>query len=85
MSGLFFRHAVHPYSVAVLNSIIYWTDWHTNELHYANKWDGIRRELVSGIEGLMGLVVVGPKMQAIGEKCFLFCSAYTITLVNQIC
>ncbi|OQV21780.1 Prolow-density lipoprotein receptor-related protein 1 [Hypsibius exemplaris] len=30
----------HPFAVALFGSHVYWTDWRTNSVHKANKWNG---------------------------------------------
>ncbi|XP_076032620.1 low-density lipoprotein receptor-related protein 4-like isoform X2 [Oratosquilla oratoria] len=59
----------HPYGVAVLGNMVYWTDWETKALHRAEKDKGqfitvVRR----GLAGLMDIKAV-PGPQPVENKC----------------
>lgn len=41
------RDLKHPFSVAVFEETIYWTDWETEGVHYANKLDGSRYSVMA--------------------------------------
>lgn len=30
----------HPFAITVLEGHVYWTDWHSNSVVRANKWNG---------------------------------------------
>ena len=61
------RDVVHPYSIAILDDKVYWTDFSTNDLHYATTWTaGSRGVLLKTNSKLMGLLKVDRHQQNTG-------------------
>lgn len=59
----------HPYGIFVTSTKIYWTDWKTNALHSAQKFNLTSREIIAGnLEGLMDLKVVVNSSEKLQEN-----------------
>ena len=57
-------HLSHPFSVAVFESHIYWTDWRSSSLLRANKWNGSDvRVIERTISKPYGIKIVHPSLQ----------------------
>ena len=54
----------HPFSVAIFESHIYWTDWRTSSVVKANKWNGSDVQIIERtISKPYGIKVVHPSLQ----------------------
>ena len=57
-------HLSHPFSVAVFESHIYWTDWRSSSVLRANKWNGSDvRVIERTISKPYGIKIVHPSLQ----------------------
>ncbi|XP_064630526.1 uncharacterized protein LOC135489212 isoform X2 [Lineus longissimus] len=41
------QHLTHPFAITTFGNNVYWTDWTTNSITKANKWNGTNVEIVS--------------------------------------
>ena len=36
----------HPFAISVFGNYVYWTDWRTNSIVKANKWNGTEQQVI---------------------------------------
>lgn len=66
----------HPFSLTVFENRVYWTDWETEGVHYANKFDGSNATLLAtGLYGPMTVRVHHEMSQPTFESTAEFSSA----------
>nr|QIQ19559.1 vitellogenin receptor [Sogatella furcifera] len=68
------EHALaHPYSIAVFEDTIYWSDWQTLKIESANKFTGKnRRTVVQDKKKIFGIKVYHPAMYDLNEINYCF-------------
>ena len=55
----------HPFSIAVFEDYIYWTDWTKESIERADKFTGSNQTtILSGVSDAMDVIVVNPLRQA---------------------
>ncbi|KAH9496208.1 Low-density lipoprotein receptor- protein 4 [Bulinus truncatus] len=66
------QNTPHPFGLTVFEDYIYWTDWQTEKLEKANKFDGKNRVTIQNrLEGLMDVHVVAARRQTGSNNCSL--------------
>lgn len=60
----------HPFAIALFDNYVYWTDWRTNSVNRANKWNGtdltvIQRTFTQPFD----IQILHPSRQPKGEQC----------------
>lgn len=66
------RDLKHPFSLAVFEDNVYWSDWETEGIHYANKLDGSRSSVMAKfVHGSTTLRVIHNMAQPYGMYDFL--------------
>nr|QBF03701.1 vitellogenin receptor [Laodelphax striatellus] len=68
------EHAlVHPYSIAVFEDTLYWSDWHTLKIESANKFTGKNRKTVLQDKNkIFGIKVYHPAMHDLNDINYCF-------------
>jgi sugar lactone lactonase YvrE len=59
----------HPFAITLFEDTLYWTDWHTDAIYQANKFNATgARIMAAGLHSPMDLHVVHPSKQPDGEN-----------------
>jgi hypothetical protein len=66
-----YRHVKHPFSLAVFEDKVYWTDWETEGVHTVDKFTGKNvKSVVRGVSGLMTIKIYHQVLQPeVPNKC----------------
>ncbi|CAD6208044.1 GSCOCG00010318001-RA-CDS [Cotesia congregata] len=64
------KNVQHPYGLALMSGLVYWSDWMTKAVHQANKTTGGETKiLVDKLDGIMDIRTVTPKDTDEQDRC----------------
>lgn len=63
------KDLVHPFGLTVFEDRIYWSDWETEGIHYANKYDGREPSVMAKyIFGTTTIRIYQKEVQPVGKR-----------------